>query len=373
MIKYCITLLLIFLPVNIYSYSFNGSAKQAILIDYQSGAILHEHAADETMHPSSMSKLMTLYVAFSKLKAGTISMNDLYTVSKQAWKIGGSSMFLEAGQLVTVKDLLYGIIILSGNDASVTLAEGASGSQENFVAEMNSMAHSIGLTNSTFINPTGLTNDGHMMSARDLLKLAIRIYEEFPEYYHLFQEKKFLYNKILQPNTNNLLLSNLGVDGIKTGYTDAGGYGIVISAIKDQRRIFAVINGLTTKADRNQEGRQLVQYGFNSFSNKLLFEAGEEVSSTRVWFGDTTSIPIIVDKDVFITHKTNNLKKITASVVHHDIIKAPIEKNQRVGTLKISIPDQKTQEIPLYSAKSVKELSGLPRLIRTIRLKLHLF
>ena len=335
-------------------------------MDYNSGAILFKHAADEKMHPSSMSKLMTLYLAFSKLKSGTVKMTDIYTVSKDAWKIGGSSMFLKLGQSVTVKDLLRGIIIVSGNDAAITFAEGSSGSQENFVKEMNNMANNLGLTDSHFVNPTGFSDGQHFMSAYDLLKLAIKIYENFPEYYYLFQEKEFTYNRIYQPNTNELLWSNLGVDGIKTGSTSAGGFGVVISAQQNERRIFAVINGLKSKSIRRKDSEKLLQYVFNHFDTNTLFKSGDTVDNIDVWFGKEKSIPLTVHDDVIITYKRDDKEKISAVVIHDDMIKAPIQKNQKIGTLKILIPEQETQKIPLYSAYTVNKLSFVQYFIRKI-------
>ncbi len=367
-----IALFLCLLPSPSFSYIFSTSATNAIIMDYNSDTVIFEHAADERMHPSSMSKLMNIYIAFSKLKSGIIKMTDIYTVSTAAWKIGGSSMFLEPEQAITVEDLLQGMIIVSGNDAAITFAEGASGSQENFIKEMNNMAEVIGLHDSHFSNISGLTDDKHFMSSRDLLKLAIKIFEDFPEYYYLFSEKEFTYNKIYQPTTNELLWSNLGVDGIKTGTTKAGGFGVTLSSEQNGRRIFAVINGLKNKAERRKDGIKLLQYVFNNFNNKVLFKAGDEIVKVNVWFGREKFIPLVVHDDILITYKRGNEGKINVTANYHDIAKAPIIQNQRLGTLKICIPEQKEKEIPLYAKYDVLQLNPIQRLFRKIEMVIGL-
>ncbi|MBQ4875125.1 MAG: D-alanyl-D-alanine carboxypeptidase [Rickettsiaceae bacterium H1] len=365
MIKY-FSLTFLLLPSLAFSYIFSSNATNAILMDYDSKTILFEHAADEKMHPSSMSKLMTIYLAFSKLKSGIIKMTDIYTVSKDAWKIGGSSMFLEIGQRITVQDLLRGIIIVSGNDAAITFSEGVSGSQENFVKEMNEMAQKLNLSNSHFTNPTGITDEEHLMSTCDLLRLSVKIYEDFPEYYYFFQEREFTYNGIYQPNTNELLWSDLGVDGIKTGYTNTGGFGVVISAVQNNRRVFAVINGLKSKSTRRKDGEKLLQYAFNNFDNKVIFKSGKTIDNLNIAFGKEKSVPLISCEDIVITYKREDEKNISATIIYENNIKAPIAKNQKLGTLKVSIPNQQKKEIPLYAGNRVNKLSPLGYLLRKI-------
>lgn len=367
MIQYCFALFIYLasmLPAH--SYILNSNASHGIAMDYASKTILFERLADEKMHPSSMSKLMTLYVAFSKLKSGIVKMNDRYTVSKVAWKIGGSSMFLKIGQIATVEDLLRGIIIVSGNDAAISLAEGIAGSEENFVKEMNIAATRLGLSNSNFVNTTGLTDRAHMMSSRDLLKLAVTMYEEFPEYYHLFQERELTYNNVYQPNTNELLLSEFEIDGMKTGFTDSGGFGVVLAAEKDQRRVFAVINGLQRKSLRSEDGRRLLQYAFSNFDNKILFKAGDIIDNVSVWFGQNRTVPLVVPEDVIITYERGDEKSIQATVTFEDIVEAPIDKNQRLGVLEISVPNKEIRTIPLYAAYAVSELSFAKKILRKI-------
>ena len=368
MTRLFIICLLFLFSATAHAYVFSGNATHAIVMDYNSRTIILEQDADTKMFPSSMSKLMTLYVVFSKLKSGIIKLTDVYTVSTAAWKKGGSSMFLEPQQRVTVLGLLRGVIIVSGNDAAITLSEGTAGSEENFVKEMNKIAQDLGLTNSHFANSTGWPSDEHMMSARDLLILSIKLFEDFPEYYYLFSEKEFTYNKIYQPNTNELLWSNIGVDGIKTGSTEAGGFGLVFSAQQDNRRIFAVINGLKNKKERRKDGERLIQYIFNNFNNKTLFTANQQISQVRVLLGAERQVPLVTHDDITITYKRGEEKQIKVIASHDNIVKAPIEKNQRLGSLKIYIPEQEMQEIPLYAQKNVEKLSFIKGIIRKTEL-----
>lgn len=295
-------------------------------------------------------------------------MTDIYKVSDSAWRRGGSSMFLEPGQTITVEDLLRGAIIVSGNDASITLAEGSSGSQEHFVKEMNITAKKLGLQNSYFVNVTGWPDEGHVMSANDLLKLGIKIYEDFPEYYHLFAEKEFTYNKVFQHNTNELLWSKLAVDGVKTGSTQAGGFGLVLSAQQNGRRIFAVMNGLQSKRERRKGGERLVQYAFNNFDNKTLFKSGDSIEQIEVWFGKEKFIPLVIHEDMVITYPRGEEKNIKASVIYQNTVQAPIYQKQKLGTLEIAVPGQKVRQIALYAGRDVPKLSFMQKLIRKIEI-----
>ncbi len=367
MIRLFILSFILLFYLNLQAYDFNSKSENYIAMDYNSKTILFENNADAKMVPSSMSKLMTLYVVFSKLKSGSIKLTDAYKVSTYAWKKGGSSMFLDPRKKATVSDLIHGLVVVSGNDAAITLAEGIAGTEEDFVQSMNSTAQAIGLTNSHFANATGWPHPDHMMSPRDLLTLSIKIFEDFPEYRYLFSDKSFTYNKIYQPNTNELLWSNVGVDGMKTGSTEEGGFGLALTAKRDDRRIFAVFNGLKSKKERRQEGERLVKYIFNNFGDKKIFSAGQEISSMDVLFGESRKIDIFTNEDVYITYKHGEEEQIKVIASHNDIIKAPVERGQELGCLKIYIPGQELREVPLYAREDIKEASFIKKALYKLK------
>ncbi|WP_168456297.1 D-alanyl-D-alanine carboxypeptidase family protein [Wolbachia endosymbiont of Ctenocephalides felis wCfeJ] len=362
-----VTLLLVFsLPLSSYSYQFRTKAKQAIVLDLASDSFIFEHNSEEKMAPSSMSKLMTLYVAFDYLKAGIIGMEDKFRVSRKAWERKGSSMFLKEGQSVTVKELLEGIAIVSGNDACITLAEGIAGSEENFASEMNEVAQKLGLSNSHFVNSSGWPDEDHFMSAKDLVTLAKRIFTDFPEYYGLFSEQYLTYNDILQKNKNLLLFHDIGVDGLKTGYTNAGGYGIVVSAQRNDRRIFAAVNGLNTEKERIEEAKRLIQYSLNHFNTKKIFAKDSVVEEMNVLYGKERKVPVTVANDVIITYSRHLHDKIKVHVEYKDMIPAPIKKGQEVGKVFIEIPGTEQQSAPLYAVNDVQELNYIEKFFRML-------
>ncbi|MDG7056221.1 MAG: D-alanyl-D-alanine carboxypeptidase [Wolbachia endosymbiont of Meromenopon meropis] len=358
--------LIFLLSFSSYPYEFRTKANQAAVLDLASDSFIFEHNSDEKMAPSSMSKLMTLYVAFDYIKDGIINMEDKFQVSKKAWERKGSSMFLKEGQFVSVKELLEGIVIVSGNDACITLAEGIAGSEENFVIEMNEVAHNLNLNNSHFVNSSGWPDENHFMSAKDLAILSKRIFTDFPEYYGLFSKQYFKYNDISQENKNLLLFHDIGVDGLKTGYTNAGGYGIAASAKRNNRRIFVVINGLNTKRERIEEAKRLIQYSLNYFSTKKIFAKGDIIEKVNVLYGKDRKVPITVIKDVTITYKRNLHNKIRVRIEHKDMIPAPIKKGQEVGKILIEIPGIKKQTVPLYAASDVQKLNYIERFFRKL-------
>ncbi|WP_253299928.1 D-alanyl-D-alanine carboxypeptidase family protein [Wolbachia endosymbiont of Chironomus riparius] len=364
--KFIILLLALVLPYHLHAYHFRTKAKQAVVLDLSSGSFIFENNADEQMIPSSMSKLMTLYVAFDYLKAGVINMEDKFQVSKKAWERKGSSMFLREGQFVTVNDLLKGIIIASGNDACITLAEGVAGSEEDFVIEMNDIAQRLNLNNSHFVNSSGWPDEGHFMSARDLAILSKRIFTDFPEYYYLFSEQNFEYNEVIQKNKNLLLSYDIGVDGLKTGNTNAGGYGIAASAQRDNRRIFIIINGLSTEKGRIEEAKRLVQYFFNHFTTKKIFTKGYVVEEVDILNGKDKKLPITVKNDVVITYNRNLYDKVKVRIEYTNMIPAPIKKDQEVGKLHVEISGTERKIIPLYAMNDVKELNYIEKLFRVL-------
>lgn len=367
MLSKLVTLLLIFiLPFNSYSYQFRTKAKQAVVLDLASDSFIFDHNSSEKMAPSSMSKLMTLYVAFDYLKAGIIKMEDKFRVSRKAWERKGSSMFLKEGQFVTVKELLEGVTIASGNDACIALAEGIAGSEENFVAEMNEVAQDLNLNDSHFVNSSGWPDENHFMSAKDLVTLAKRIFTDFPEYYDLFSEQYLTYNNIVQKNKNLLLFHDIGVDGLKTGHTSAGGYGIIASAKRNDRRIFAVVNGLETEKERIEEAKRLIQYSLNHFNTKKIFAKDSVVEEINIVYGKDKKVPVIVANDVTITYNRRLHDKIKVRIEYKDMVPAPIKKGQEVGKIFVEIPGTEQQTIPVYAASDVQELSYIKKIFRKL-------
>ncbi|QKX01688.1 D-alanyl-D-alanine carboxypeptidase [Wolbachia endosymbiont of Cruorifilaria tuberocauda] len=367
MLSKLVILLLVFsFPFFSYSYQFRTKAKQAVILDLSSNSFIFEHNSDEKMAPSSMSKLMTLYIAFDCLKAGIINMEDKFRVSKKAWSRKGSSMFLREGQFVTVRKLLEGIIVVSGNDACITLAEGISGSEENFVIEMNEIAQKLALNNSHFVNSSGWPDEDHFMSAKDLVVLAKRILTDFPEYYDLFSEQYLTYNNISQRNENLLLFHGIGVDGLKTGYTSAGAYGIVASAKRNGRRVFVVVNGLSTGEERIEEAKRLIRYSLDHFYTKKIFTKDDVVEEVNVLYGKSKRVPVTVANDVVITYNHNLYDQIKVHIEYRDMVLAPIKKGQEMGKIFIQIPGIKQRTVPLYAVNDVQELNYIEKFFRIL-------
>ena len=281
-----------------FCFAIDTPAKQALLYDLETNTIIFEKNADDLMSPSSMSKVMTIYYLFKKIQDGEVSLDDKFKVSKKAWKKGGSRMFLNVNSFVTIEELIRGIIVQSGNDACITLAEGLSGSEEEFAEELNFLAKEIGLKNSFFKNSTGWPDPDHLMTSRDLLKLAIRTIEDFPDLYHYYSEKEFKYNEIKQSNRNPLIYSNLNADGLKTGHTSLGGYGLVASVKKDGRRLIIVLNGLKSNSQRRKESERLIRVGFNQFKNINLVNQQKKILDIPVWGGKKKLLPIYSKQEI---------------------------------------------------------------------------
>ncbi|MEM8785953.1 MAG: D-alanyl-D-alanine carboxypeptidase family protein [Pseudomonadota bacterium] len=278
--------------------SVDTIAKHAVLLDTEHGDILFEKQADTPMPPASMSKLMTLEVLFNALKEGRVGLDDTFFVSEKAWRKGGSKMFVEVNTQVAVSDLLRGIIVQSGNDACIVVAEGLAGSEEAFAVQMNARAKAIGLTGSNFTNASGWPDPDHRMSARDLAVLANHIVETYPEYYSIFQETEFTYSGIRQYNRNPLLRLNVGVDGMKTGHTEESGYGLVSTAERDGRRLVLVVNGLESELQRKSESARLLEVGFLQFQPVMVYSRGEIVGEVPVWLGQVDEVPLAPSEDV---------------------------------------------------------------------------
>jgi len=337
-----------------HALSIRTPATHAILIDVNTGTVLLNKKDNEHMPTSSMSKTMTLYVVFEALKQGYIKLGDKFHVSKKAWKMGGSRMFLDVGSSVTVEKLIQGVAVQSGNDATIVLAEGLAGTEEAFVDRMNLTAKELGMNNTHFMNASGWPHENHYSTARDLAILAQRTIEDFPEYYHYYGEKVFTYNKIKQPNRNLLLGRVEGADGVKTGHAEAAGYGMIASAIRNGRRLIAVVNGLKSIKQRAQESARLIEWGFRSFKNKKLYKSGDVVTNAKLWLGEKDEVPLVVKKDIDIVLPVFKQKDLKIKLVYNSPIKAPVEKGDSLAKLIIDVPEQAPIEVKLFAGANVK-------------------
>lgn len=339
---------------------FDTKAKWAILIDANTNSVLFEKNSDELMPPASMSKLMTLAVVFRALKEGRLSMDDEFTNSLHAWRTGGapsgtSAMFVPLKESATLRELLQGIAVQSGNDACIIVAEGMSGSEEEFADVMTEYGRKIGLTESTFRNSTGLPHPDHLMTAHELGKLALHVIREYPEYYHYFSQKEYKYRKHTFYNRNPLVYDGIGADGLKTGYIKASGYGLVASAKQRDQRLVVVVNGLKSKKERRSEGRKLLQWGFRSFKQWKLYDAGAIIGDALVWGGNKRYVDLTGKGDVSILLPRTASRKIKASIVYEGPLKPPIKKGDKVAFLRVSAPNSAVTEIPLYAAEDIGE------------------
>ena len=342
-------------------------AKQAYLIDVATGSVLLEKDAETPVPPASMSKLMTVYMVFELLKDGRLSMDDKFLVSKKAWRKGGSKMFVKVNSQVRVEDLLRGIIIQSGNDACIVIAEGLAGSEDAFADQMTKRARELGLKDSTFKNATGWPHPEHLMSVRDIAHLSMRMIQDFPEYYAIFREKNFTYNKIKQGNRNPLLYRDSGADGLKTGHTEASGYGLAASALRGDRRVVLVVNGLPSVRARSSESLRLIGWAFRAFDNYSLFDKGETVDQVDVWLGTEATVPLIVERDVKVTLQRRFRRKMTAKIIFTGPIPAPITKGAPVARLVVTAPEFKTLSIPLHAGIEVGQRGMFGRLGAALR------
>jgi D-alanyl-D-alanine carboxypeptidase (penicillin-binding protein 5/6) len=346
-------------------------AKQAFMIDATTHAVILNKDGDVAMHPSSMSKLMTIYILFSRMKEGRVKRDSKFTVSEKAWRTQGSKTFVGIGSQIAVDDLIHGIIIQSGNDACIVVAEGISGNEEAFVHEMNQVAQKIGLKNSHFTNVTGLPDDNHLMTARDIATLSERIITDFPEYYFYFSLRGYTYNNITQQNRNRLLSRDIGVDGLKTGHTDAGGYGIALSAKQDDRRFILVINGMESDDQRMEEGDKLLRWGFREFVNKTLVHKGQTVAAADVWFGKSETVPLVADSDVTLTLPAGADSGTKFILKYNGPIAAPVDKGAHIADLEVRTPGSDPQTVPLVAGDDVGKLSGFGRAAAVLRYYLH--
>lgn len=341
------------------------NAKHVYIADFQTGAVLYDKAAEERLHPASMSKLMTVYMLFDALKRGDVKLTDTFHVSQKAWAMQGSKMFVDIDSDVKVEDLIRGMIVDSGNDACIVLAEGIAGSEGQFVDLMNKEAKVLGLQHSHFVNCTGWPDPGHVMSARDIAIVGSRLVRDFPKYYKYDSEKTFKYNNIEQQNRNPLVQKGTA-DGMKTGHTDAGGYGLVGSAERNGRRIVMVLNGMNTMRQRAEEGERLLEWGFREFENVTLFLAGDTVENAPVWLGTSPTVPLVGGRDVVVTMPRGWREKARVEVAYDSPIKAPVVRGTSLGKLAVSGPGVPQLEVPLLAGADVARMGLAGRAVAVL-------
>ena len=329
------------------------SARGHLLLDHASGAVLAEQGADDRLEPASLTKIMAAYVVFRELKDGKLKLDDMATISEKAWRTGGSKMFIEVGKQVSIEDLLKGMIVQSGNDASVALAEHIAGTEASFADLMNRHAEQLGMTNSHFVNAAGLPDPEHYTTPRDIAKVAAAVIREFPEYYAWYSLPDFTYNNIKQSNRNRLLRLDPSVDGVKTGHTDAAGYCLVSSAERDGRRLLAVVMGTGSDGERVADSQALLNYGFSFSETHRPFPGGEPVEQLRIWGGDTTALPVGPARDLYVTIPRGKYPELTAELEPAEDITAPVAWGDVVGEIVFRINGEEVRREPAVALADV--------------------
>ncbi|MBI3506937.1 MAG: D-alanyl-D-alanine carboxypeptidase [Proteobacteria bacterium] len=349
------------------------AARQVIVLDYQTGFVMYERAADERTPPSSMSKVMTAYLVFEALKTGKLNLDDMLPVSERAWRMQGSKMFVPLNGRVKVEDLIRGMIIQSGNDACIVLAEALAGSEEAFAERANAEGRRMGLTGSNFRNATGWPDPDHYTTVRDLATLARRMIDDHPEFYKYYRELNFTYGKdertgkdITQGNRNPLLYKNIGADGIKTGHTEQAGYGLMASAVRDGRRVIAVFNGWSSMRQRAEESERMVDWAFREFQTYKIFAAGQEVDRIDIWLGQKGSVPLLAAQDVAITMPRRLRPQLQAKIIYDSPVPAPIAVGQQLGRVSLTAPGLTPIDVPLLAQESVEKLGYSSRLTAAV-------
>lgn len=342
------------------------AASSFILMDYHTGKVLAENNADIKLAPASLTKIMTVYVAFREIASGNLKLDDLATVSQNAWQTGGSRMFLEVNTKVSIEDLIKGIVIQSGNDAAVTLAEHIAGSESTFAEMMNQQAARLGMLNSHFEDSNGLPAENHYTSARDLAIVTKAIIDEFPDYYRWFSQKEFTYNKITQHNRNQLLSRDESVDGVKTGFTDDAGYCLVSSAVRENMRLIAVVMGASSANARANENQNLLNYGFRFFEGHKLYDAKKQLAEARVWKGAIQNVPLGLTNDLNITIPRRHYNDLKAEMVIDKKITAPIAEGSKLGTVKVTLRNDVIATADLVALKSIEQGNIFQRLYDSI-------
>jgi len=347
-------------PQPAQAQGFQTIAPTAILMDAESHAVLFEKNADELTAPASMAKTMTAEVVFNEIKNGRLNFDSEFAISENAWRkggggSGGSAMFAKVHTNVRLEDLLRGLIVQSGNDAAIAIAEGVAGTEDNFARMMNERAKQIGLTKSTFRNATGYGHPEQKATVRELAKLALYIIETYPDLYKIFGEREFTWNKIRQQNRNPLLFLDIGADGLKTGNIDEAGFGLIGSAVQNDQRLIVVVNGLKTAKDRAAESRKLLDWGFRAFESQQLFAAGQVVGEAQVFGGNRRALPLVSKKPVRVLVPRGDGERVTARIVYTGPLKAPVQKGAEVARLQVNRGDMQAVEMPLYANEDIQE------------------
>jgi D-alanyl-D-alanine carboxypeptidase (penicillin-binding protein 5/6) len=344
------------------------AAKAWILVDAQTGTVLAEENADEQLPPASLAKMMTTYIVSNEIEAGRIAKQSLVRISDNAWELGGaktdgSTMFLSPRSEVSVLDLMHGVIIQSGNDAAIALAEYISGDEDSFSDTMNHQAQLLGMNSTTYLNATGLPAEGMVTTARDLSFIARAIIREHPEYYSIYSKKYFEHNNINQPNRNRLLWRDTSVDGLKTGYTEAAGYCLVASAKRRDMRLISVVLGTSNDASRAKESQKLLSYGFRNFDTKVIYSAGDLIKeNTKVWYGQQEFLNLTISDDVTLTFPRGSQEKLAANILVDEQIEAPIHQGQELGRLQVTLNDEILIDVPLVAQIDIQESGVMSRL-----------
>ena len=344
------------------------AAEGFLLIDFNSGKVIAEENADTRMEPASLTKMLTAYIVSQEIRDGNLSLDTEVNISEKAWRMPGSRMFVEVGKKISVEDLLKGVIVQSGNDATVALAEHIAGSEDTFASLMNKYAAKLGLANSHFMNSTGLPHADHYTTPRDMATMAIALIRDFPEHYSWYSIKQYKFNGISQYNRNKLLWRDQNVDGVKTGHTESAGYCLVASAKRDDMRLISVVLGTSSERAREQESQKLLNYGFRFFETQKLYSANEALATARIWKGQTDSLPLGLTKDLYITVARGQYKNLKPLINYPAAIEAPATLGQNFGTLQISLQDKTIAEQPLVALQAVEQGSWWKRLIDSIRL-----
>ena len=347
--------------------AIESNAKQAVIIEFDTDVVIYDKNADSIIYPASMTKMMTAYLLFERLKNGSLSLEDTFRVSEKAWRKGGSKMFVKVGDHVSIEDLIRGIVVQSGNDATIVVAEGIGGSEAAFAELMTEKAQAIGMTDSIFRNASGWPDPDHITTARDLAILVKRTIQDFPEYYQYYSELSFKYNGIKQGNRNPLLYKNIDADGLKTGYTKASGYGLAASAKRNKRRLILVTSGFSSVKARAIGSEWLLDWGFRAWNNYSLFKAGEIVTDAPVWLGEANSVPIIIKDELVVTIPRKSRSKLKVVVSYDEPIPAPIKSGAKIATLLVTAPGAVKSEIPLYAGVDVPQLGIVGRLGQAVR------
>jgi len=364
--KYILINLIILILFGHQALAFDSKAKSALLIDYDSGQELFIKNKTDKIFPASMSKLMTLYVLFDSLERDIVSLKDEFPVSMNAYQKEGSTIYAELGTEISVEDLIRGIIVSSGNDACIIVAESLAGSEDNFVDQLNFYAKEMGLSNSNFMNSSGLHDDNHYSTVEDLTILAKRIIEDFPDYYHYFSDTSFTWNNITQYNRNNILKSNIGVDGLKTGYTSKSGFGIIVSSEKDDKRLIAIVTGIESVDERTFEITRLLNYGYRGFKNYKIFSKNHIIDYADVWKGEKEQVPIVIPKEIDLYLNIPGRRGLKVEYSFRESLIAPINRDEIIGEIKIIIPNNDSILLPLHAGEDVKKVNFFSGFIKSL-------